>query len=110
MTAASEGYAHRATGSVLWTTAQKWFSRMVRLLTIITLMRLLSPADVGLVAVAMSVVPFVYLLADLGFSTHLVQAEVPKPADFSTASGNPRRPESCSLSCWDWSGCRSSCC
>lgn len=79
------GYSSRATSGVLWMTVQKWFSRVLGLLTVVILTRLLTPADFGLVAVAMSVVPFLYLLSDLGFSAYLVQAEKPRPQDYSTA-------------------------
>lgn len=83
--ASGDGYSVRATGGVLWMTAQKWFSRILGLLTIVILTRLLDPTAFGLVAVAMSVVPFVYLLADLGFSTYLVQADNPGRTDYATA-------------------------
>lgn len=72
-------------GSVLWMTAQKWFSRLSGLLTVVILARLLAPADFGLVAIALSIIPFLTLLSDLGFSTYLVQAQNPTPEHFSTA-------------------------
>lgn len=66
-------------------TAQKWFGRIAGLLTVVILTRLLTPSDFGLVAIAMSVIPFLYLLADLGFTAYLVQADDPKIEDYSTA-------------------------
>ncbi len=45
----------------------------------------LSPADFGVVAAALSLLTFVYLLADMGFGTYLVQVEKPTPRAFSTA-------------------------
>jgi O-antigen/teichoic acid export membrane protein len=80
-----DGYAGKATSGFFWTTAQKWVGRIAGLVTIVILTRLLSPEDFGLVAIALSVVPFIYLLADLGFSTYLIQAENPKARSFSTA-------------------------
>lgn len=66
-------------------TAQKWFSRIFGMVTIGILARLLDASDFGLVAVALSVVPFMYLLADLGFSAYLIQAKNPTETDYSTA-------------------------
>ncbi len=82
---AGGGFGGRTASGVLWMTGQKWVSRAAGMLTIVVLTRLLSPTDFGLVAVAMSVVPFVYLLSDLGFTAYLVQVEDPRPRDFSTA-------------------------
>lgn len=65
----------RAVNGVLWMTAQKWFARIGGLITVAILARLLTPEDFGVVAVAMTILPLLYLLADLGFSTYLVQAE-----------------------------------
>ncbi len=45
----------------------------------------LHPSDFGLVAIAMTVVPIVYLIADLGFGTYLMQADVVDRATTSTA-------------------------
>ena len=66
--------AQAATG-VLWTTAQKWILRLSGLATLAILTRLISPEEFGVVAAAMTVLPFLYLIADLGFGTYLVQAE-----------------------------------
>lgn len=66
-------------------TTQKWFSRIGGLVTVVILTRLLTPSDFGLVAIAMSIIPFLYLLADLGFSAYLIQADEPRPEDYSTA-------------------------
>lgn len=85
MSGESGGYAGRAATGVAWMTAQKWCGRLLGLVTIALLARLLDPADFGLVAIAMSVVAFVYLLADLGFTAYLVQAEAPTSESFSTA-------------------------
>lgn len=72
---AAKGYASTATRGVLFMTVQKWVTRLGGLVTIAILTRLLGPAEFGVVAAAMAVIPVVYLLADLGFSTYVVQAE-----------------------------------
>jgi len=82
---AQSSFSGKAAEGLLWMTAQKWFSRLAGLLTVVILTRLLTPSDFGLVAIAMSVVPFLYLLADLGFSAYLIQADHPKQVDYSTA-------------------------
>ena len=63
------GLGDRAAAGVLWTVLQKWVVRLGGLLTVAILARLLSPADFGVVAIAMTVIPLIYLLSDLGFST-----------------------------------------
>lgn len=64
-----------AAGSVAWLTAQTWIVKAGGFVTVVILARLLTPKDFGLVAVAMTIVPLVYLLAELGFGTYLVQAK-----------------------------------
>ncbi|MCX6502866.1 MAG: lipopolysaccharide biosynthesis protein [Microbacterium sp.] len=69
------GVGARAASGVIWTAAQKWILRVTGFATIALLTRLLSPADFGTVALAMAVLPLVYVLADMGFATYVVQAE-----------------------------------
>lgn len=69
------GVGRAATGGVVWLTAQKWVVRLFGFITIATLTRLLSPADFGTLAAASTVLPFFYLLADLGFAAYIVQAD-----------------------------------
>jgi O-antigen/teichoic acid export membrane protein len=69
------GLGAQAASGVLWTTAQKWLLRLSGLATLAILTRLITPQEFGVVAAAMTVLPFLYLIADLGFSTYLVQAE-----------------------------------
>nr|BFF09380.1 hypothetical protein GCM10025699_06830 [Microbacterium flavescens] len=75
----------RAASSIGWLTAQTWAAKIGGFATMILLARLLTPADFGLVAVAMSVLPLVYLVADLGFGTFLVQADSLQPIMVRTA-------------------------
>ena len=72
---AVSGVGRAATGGVVWLTAQKWAVRLFGFVTIAILTRLLSPADFGTLAAASTVLPFFYLLADLGFAAYIVQAE-----------------------------------
>jgi O-antigen/teichoic acid export membrane protein len=65
----------RAASGVLWMTVQKWAIRLSGLVTIAVLTRVLSPADFGTVAAASTVLPFFYLLADIGFTAYLVQVD-----------------------------------
>ncbi len=69
----------RAAGGVVWLTAQKWAIRIFGFVTIALLTRLLEPADFGTLAAASTVLPFFYLLADLGFAAYIVQ--VPKTTE-----------------------------
>jgi O-antigen/teichoic acid export membrane protein len=75
-TAGNEGpLARRTATSVAWMTLQTWLSRLGGFVTVAILARLLTPADFGLVAIASTVLPLVYLLADMGLTTYLVQAD-----------------------------------
>lgn len=79
------GLGSRAASSVAWLTAQTWLAKAGGFVTVVILARLLSPSDFGLVAVAMTVVPVVYLIADLGFATYLVQVKEISGSVASTA-------------------------
>lgn len=65
----------KAAAGMLWTTGQKWVIRVTGLVSLAVLTRLVTPEEFGVVAAAMTLLPFFYLLADLGFGTYLVQAE-----------------------------------
>lgn len=79
------GVGNRATSGVFWMTAQKWTTRLLGFVTIAVLTRLLSPADFGTVAAASTVLPFFFLLADLGFAAYIVQAKKVDQRVLSTA-------------------------
>jgi O-antigen/teichoic acid export membrane protein len=81
----TDGLGDRAAVSVLWSVAQKWAVRLGGLVTVAILARHLAPEDFGVVAVAMAVIPIIYLLSDLGFSTYVVQSEDASPRVLSTA-------------------------
>lgn len=75
----------RAASGVAWLTAQTWVAKIGGFVTVVILARLLTPADFGLVAVATTIVSFVYLIADLGFGTYLMQVDQLTPRLASTA-------------------------
>ncbi len=75
----------RAVVAVMWTAAQKWAVRVTAFVTIAILTRVLAPEDFGTVAVATAVLPVAYLLADMGFSTYVIQAPDTSPRALSTA-------------------------
>lgn len=75
----------RAASGVFWLTAQKWTIRLLGIVTIAVLTRLLSPEDFGTVAAASTVLPFFYLLADLGFAAYIVQVAKTDRRMLSTA-------------------------
>ena len=75
----------QAASGVLWLTAQKWTIRLLGFVTIAVLTRLLSPEDFGTVAAASTILPFFYLLADLGFAAYIVQVAKVNQRMLSTA-------------------------
>ncbi|QAY59971.1 lipopolysaccharide biosynthesis protein [Microbacterium protaetiae] len=66
--------ADKAITSVMWSAAQRWVVRIAGFVTILILTRLLSPQDFGTVAIATSMLPIVNVLADMGFSSYIMQA------------------------------------
>ena len=83
--APEEHLGARAASGVLWLAAQKWVVRLSGFATLIVLTRNVLPRDFGVVAAAMTVIPMVYLLADLGFSTYLLQTADIDQRSLSTA-------------------------
>ncbi|MCA1983053.1 lipopolysaccharide biosynthesis protein [Nocardioides nematodiphilus] len=75
---------HTAITGVAWSAVQRWVTRLTGFATVILTTRLLAPSDFGTVAVAMSVLPLIYLMVDMGFGTYLVQAKDPDAALTST--------------------------
>ena len=82
---AEDGVGRQATSGVLWLTAQKWAIRLLGFVTIAVLTRLLSPEDFGTVAAASTILPFFYLLSDLGFAAYIVQVTKADQRMLSTA-------------------------
>ncbi|WP_438354510.1 lipopolysaccharide biosynthesis protein [Microbacterium sp. CJ88] len=77
--------SRRATSGVFWLTAQKWATRLLGFVTIAVLTRLLSPEQFGTVAAASTVLPFFFLVADLGFAAYIVQVDRADRRMLSTA-------------------------
>jgi O-antigen/teichoic acid export membrane protein len=75
----------RAASGVAWLTAQTWAAKIGGFVTLVILARILGPDDFGIVAVAMTVVSLVSLVADLGFGTYLMQVSAVTPRLASTA-------------------------
>jgi len=69
------GLGRKAARGALWFTMQRWVGRLSGLITATILARLITPSEFGIVAAAMTVLPLVNLLSDLGFTTYLVQAD-----------------------------------
>ena len=68
-----------------WTAAQKWVVRLAGVVTFVALTRLLGPADIGLVTLALAFVGVLGVVADLGTTTFLVQTRTWDEATRSTA-------------------------
>jgi lipopolysaccharide exporter len=64
---------HRLAGATRWTAGATAFAQVLRLGTTLVLARLLTPADFGVVAVALVVVVFLDQLRDLGTGAALIQ-------------------------------------
>src|SRR4051812_10672554 len=75
----------QAASGFLWLGAHKWVVRVSGFATLAVLTHLLSPREFGVVAAAMTVIPLVYLLSDLGFSTYLLQVDDVDQESLSTA-------------------------
>ncbi len=82
---AQEHLGKRAASGFLWLAAQKWAVRASGFATLVVLTHQISPRDFGVVAAAMTVIPIVYLLSDLGFSTYLLQTDDVDQESLSTA-------------------------
>ncbi|MGP3535736.1 oligosaccharide flippase family protein [Microbacterium sp. RD1] len=66
--------SERTSSSILWMTLQRWATRIGALVTLMILTRLLAPEDFGLASAATTLIPVLYVIADMGFSTYIVQA------------------------------------
>lgn len=79
----------RAPGSLvqgtLLTVAMRWTDRLVGFVSTLILARLLTPADFGIIAMAMLVVALADVLLDLGTNVALVREPDATQADFDTA-------------------------
>jgi O-antigen/teichoic acid export membrane protein len=75
----------RAVRGVFWTAVEKWSVRLSTFVGFIILGNLLSPADFGVVALAMTFIAILTTVADAGFSNYLLQLRRLTDAATSTA-------------------------
>lgn len=80
-----DGLGRSAASGVLWVAAQNWLVRASGFVTLIVLTHQIAPEAFGVVAAAMTVVPMVQLLSELGFSTYVLQADEVDQTSLSTA-------------------------
>lgn len=80
-----DSLARKTSASVIWMTAQKWVTRLGGLFAIILLTRTLTPEDFGLAAAATTLMPLIYILSDVGFSSYIAQADSVDKRSLSTA-------------------------
>ncbi|MCA9474146.1 MAG: oligosaccharide flippase family protein, partial [Nitrospira sp.] len=72
-------------GNVLWSMLTRWISRLIGLVSTLILVRILSPADFGIVALASVFVGLVEVSLELGVSAALIQNREVTRAHFDTA-------------------------
>lgn len=84
-TDASGSLTARTARAGLWTVGGKFASKLIDFVTLIVLTRLLTPADFGLVAMAMTAVFIVEAITDVPLSTALLRVAHPTRAMFETA-------------------------
>lgn len=75
----------KAAKSIAWVALEKWSSRLLSLLVFIILGRLLSPADFGLAALALSIATVLAVFVDAGLAQALVQREAIEEEDAHSA-------------------------
>lgn len=80
-----ESLTSRTSTSILWMTGMKWVTRIGALVGMVVLTRTLTPEDFGLAAAATTLMPLMYVLADVGFSTYIIQAEKTERRTLNTA-------------------------
>ncbi len=71
----------KAVNGVIWSTLAEIVAKVIQPLSFLILTRLLSPSDFGVVAVATTILSFVYIICDLGTSKVLVQIKC-EPLEF----------------------------
>lgn len=79
------GLGRRAVGGMLWMGCGKGLYAVIQVLVLVTLARLLSPAEFGLVSAAMVVIGFAGIFSGLGLGPALVQRPVLEARHLQTA-------------------------
>ncbi|MDQ7992119.1 MAG: lipopolysaccharide biosynthesis protein [Propionicimonas sp.] len=80
-----ESLTRQTSSGIMWMTAQKWVTRIGALVTMVILTRNLAPEDFGLAAAATTLMPVLYVLADVGFSAYIIQSESAEKPTLDTA-------------------------
>lgn len=82
---APDGPARGAAGAGLWTVGGRLAARLVDVLTLLVLVRLLPPADFGLVALGTTILQTVEAVLELPLAQALIRMPAPGGAMFATA-------------------------
>lgn len=69
----------------VWSISIRWTSKLLGIISLAICARILTPADYGLVGMAMVVVGFSSLLVELGLETSLIRAQNPTAELYNTA-------------------------
>lgn len=69
----------------MWMVGMRWSNRVLGLINIAVLARLLSPADFGLIAMAMVVIGFLNVLTNVGIDLAIIRHPDPKRHHYDTA-------------------------
>ena len=77
--------ANRTAKAVGWLALARISTKLIDFCLLIILGRVLSPADFGLVALAMTLIVMLELIADLPVGQVLVRMEEPRPEHYDTA-------------------------
>jgi len=67
-----------------WAVAARWIIRAIGLVSIVVLARLLSPADFGIVAMAIFVVGLIEVLGDAGLALQIIRHPDPRHGELNT--------------------------
>ncbi len=85
MTAKPPSLTHRTVRGMVWTAYGSGAMALLKILVLVLLTRLLSPADFGVVGAALVVITFSLTFSQLGLGPALVQRPVLEPGHISTA-------------------------
>lgn len=72
-----------AANGVFWSVVQSWVNKLSVLVLSIVLARLISPADFGVASAGLLILQLVPIVAELGFSSAIIQRPNLKPADIN---------------------------
>ena len=75
----------RVVASTGWLVAMRWGGRLIGLVSTVTVARLLTPEDFGIVAIATSYIGIVLGVTELNLSQAIIQFNNPKKSEYDTA-------------------------